>query len=550
MTPETATTGHLSRRKTASSTGSAIQFKGATDQFGHQWIVATKGETIAAAPLEQLLRSPGEFYTTLANRRVAISTSTTRARLNACVESSGFDVEIHVVDRNGWHGDDYLKPDCKTPKKFGGKLVVDARPSAASAWETLGSMETWVAKVKRLVRGQPILIFSMCCGFASLAEHLLPTSTENVLVELVGPSSIGKTTALHMVGSVFGGKDYAKSWHTTVAGLETVMAASGHALLLLDEAGHFSQSGLGAADRMAQSILMLADGTAKSRFGSSGTKRTPLVVLSTSNQSIATVLRRHDPEIAKAVQVRLLSINADAGRGLGILDHLPRGCVDASDAIRQLSALTEQHHGHAAVAFVNRLEAVLADPDQRAALAKKVESRVRKFHRELAVDPADGQMARVADKFARLYAAGLIAKDFGLLPIKSIGLHLANLFMRNYPASAAPASVSLTAVAKLNAYYRHHRREFVDLNSGTYASLSNAEIDQGYGFDRTESDGSKSLNLTSKAWGRLFGTGARDALNEFDKLGLLIAKDGKQRQIKVRANQAKDRVYSVRIGTT
>jgi uncharacterized protein (DUF927 family) len=76
---------------------------------------------------------------------------------------------------------------------------------------------------------------------ASFAGPLIgPCSAESGGINLKGPSSIGKTTVLHMAGSAWGGNPsdsngYNQTWRATSNGLEGVASAHSDTLLCLDE---------------------------------------------------------------------------------------------------------------------------------------------------------------------------------------------------------------------------------------------------------------------------------------------------------------------------
>ena len=87
---------------------------------------------------------------------------------------------------------------------------------------------------------------------------------------LIGTSSTGKTTALYVAGSVWGGrsnKGFLDTWKSTANGLEAVAQLHNHCLLLLDEINEVNPYEVGAT------VYALANGSGKSRMNKDTTSR-------------------------------------------------------------------------------------------------------------------------------------------------------------------------------------------------------------------------------------------------------------------------------------
>lgn len=105
-------------------------------------------------------------------------------------------------------------------------------------------------------------------------------------------------------------------------------------------------------------------------------------------------------------EVRLATVEADAGAGLGPFEYTHGAAPDAfADTLVAASA---RHHGTAGPAFV---EWLVADTD--AALVA-VETACTEFAERHRLHEADGQVQRVAHRFALIAAAGEIATGYGL----------------------------------------------------------------------------------------------------------------------------------------
>src|SRR5205814_2019805 len=124
---------------------------------------------------------------------------------------------------------------------------------------------------------------------------------------LVGGSSIGKTTALLVAGSVCGGGGiggYLRSWRATSNGLEGVAAAHCDSLLCLDEMGQVNSHEAGA------SAYMLANGVGKARANRNGESKPAsewrTIFLSTGELSLADKIIEdgRNRQVAAGQQVR------------------------------------------------------------------------------------------------------------------------------------------------------------------------------------------------------------------------------------------------------
>jgi putative DNA primase/helicase len=92
-------------------------------------------------------------------------------------------------------------------------------------------------------------------------------------LHFLGKSSMGKTTALYMAGSVFGGGGrlgFIDSWRSTANSLEGVCAAHNDALLCLDELSQLSSRDAG------ETAYMICNGCGKNRFSRDIKLRKPL----------------------------------------------------------------------------------------------------------------------------------------------------------------------------------------------------------------------------------------------------------------------------------
>jgi putative DNA primase/helicase len=315
------------------------------------------------------------------------------------------------VDRIGWHGAAFVLPD----ESFGTadeKVILQFGSSASDhAFAVSGTLEDWRREVAEPCSGNSRLVFSLSAGFAGPLLALV--EAENGGFHLRGSSSIGKNTAMLVAASVWGGgglKGFVRQWRATANALEGVAAAHCDTLLCLDELNQVDGKEAGAV------AYMLANGAGKSRARRDGSTRRPaewrILFLSNGEISLAEKVSEDFRRNATAGQkVRLVDIQADAGAGLGLFEDI-HGCVDGHVFAVQLKDASERYYGIAARAFLGRL---VESPDA----AREILGHARsEFIKTNVSEASDGQVRRVAERFALVAAAGELAIAWKILPWK------------------------------------------------------------------------------------------------------------------------------------
>jgi uncharacterized protein (DUF927 family) len=261
----------------------------------------------------------------------------------------------------------------------------------------------WKELVAAPAAGNSRLAFAISASFAGPLLH--PLGQESGGFHFKGGSSIGKTSILHAARSTWGCA--LGSWRTTDNAAEGMAAGACDTLHLLDEV---SQADGRAVDAMA---YMLGNGTGKGRASRSGAAREVatwrILFLSTGELSLADKIAETGKRARAGQEVRVIDIPADAGRGHGVFDTL-HGFRSGAALADQLRHAAEAHSGHAARAFLEELTRDLAETAEatRAYMAAWLAQQVP--------DGADGQVGRVATRFALVAAAGELATEVGILP--------------------------------------------------------------------------------------------------------------------------------------
>src|SRR6202000_667134 len=107
-------------------------------------------------------------------------------------------------------------------------------------------------------------------------------------LHLMGNSTVGKTTALRAAASVFGGRDYMRSWRATSNAMESTAAQHSDALLILDEIGQVEPQGGGDI------VYMIGNGAGKGRATRTATAKPVLtwrlLFLSSGEKTLSAIM--------------------------------------------------------------------------------------------------------------------------------------------------------------------------------------------------------------------------------------------------------------------
>ncbi|MDW8399103.1 MAG: DUF927 domain-containing protein [Acetobacteraceae bacterium] len=313
-----------------------------TDPRGneHQWSMPRAMLAGDGAELRAMLLSRGLFVAPGRKAREKL------AELLLTVSPPGL---VCVTRRLGWHGGSFVLPE-PDPDLAPGLVLQTERLDALPPLHEAGTLEEWRREVAALAVGNSRRVLALGAAFAAPLLDLV--GMEGGGVHLRGSSSIGKTSAAWVAGSVWGGSAddrvrWVRSWRATANALEAVAAAHSDLLLVLDEIGEAS------GETIAEAAYMLANGSGKGRAARDGALRAPatwrVLFLSTGETGLAAHMAeaRGGPRRLRAGQeVRVLDVPAEAGP-LGLFERLPTGCATPAAFADWLRGAAKRFHGTA-----------------------------------------------------------------------------------------------------------------------------------------------------------------------------------------------------------
>mgnify|MGYP000131917832 FL=1 len=356
-----------------------------------------------AMPASMLSGDGNEYRKHLLSLGLRIGTSqVSRERLTYYIQTRNPEDLARCTDRAGWHGDIFVMPD-RTLGESNERVIFQSSGAAANAFREAGTHDDWKVKVGAPCVGNSRLLFAVSVALAGPTLYF--TGMESGGFHFRGGSSSGKTTALRVAASVYGGKDFMERWRATDNALEGLAAQHSDTVLILDEIAQVDPKVVG------ECAYLLSNGAGKARMGRTGTPRQSLKWLLFYLSAGEVGLADHMAEVGKRTRagqdIRLAEIPADAGKNMGLFEDL-HGVSDGARFANTLNANAARAYGVVGRMFIERLAS------ERDTASGFIKAKMKSFMERLRERGAEGQAQRVASRFAQVGAAGELASHWGL----------------------------------------------------------------------------------------------------------------------------------------
>ncbi|TSD90293.1 DUF927 domain-containing protein [Mycobacterium sp. KBS0706] len=312
---------------------------------------------------------------------------------------------------SGWRGETAMM--FVTPDRTIGPAVepvIFVGGAGPSKMNVAGTVEDWRDRVAALCVGNPYLVFFTAVSFAAPLPYF--SGEPGGGFHLVGSSSVGKTTALIVAGSPWGGggrhpeRGFTETWRVTDNGLEGIAQRHNDLPLILDEIGE------ARAEQISNIVYMVANGQGKGRAQQDGTARERggwrTLLLSSGEKTLQTLVGEIHRMPKAGLDIRLLNIPIPDGRPLGLLDDL-HGFTTPEEFVHALRDRATRCYGAAGIAYLERLIEIGAD-----ALKDRIAADARAFIARHDLGDAHGQVKRAATRFALVETAGTLATEVGI----------------------------------------------------------------------------------------------------------------------------------------
>jgi uncharacterized protein (DUF927 family) len=360
-----------------------------------------------AIPMEMFKGDAQELRGYLLSKGLEISHKH-RQKLSDYIQRTNPHRKAKSISKTGWHQHHFALPDAVFPAS--NDMHLQNSYLGYTAFNTCGTLEGWQQQIGRYIPGNSRLVLAACVAFAAPLLRII--NAESGLFHLRGGSSIGKSTALSVSASIWGGdpdNGYIRQWRSTANALEATAVAHNDCLLCLDEMGQIDGKEAGEV------AYMLANESGKSRMSKDITLRKPLTwklyALSTGEVSLQEKLREAQKRTYAGMETRFVDILADVGKGHGLFDTT-HDLANGNALSTHLREASQQYYGTPIRAFLDCLT-----QQKRAVVSESIMQQVQNFTTDHTPAKADGQVQRVCQRFGLLMAAGMLASGYGVLPV-------------------------------------------------------------------------------------------------------------------------------------
>ncbi len=458
------------------------------------------------------------------------------------------DATARCVARVGWHRvanrDVFVLPDA-VYGDAGERVLLQGAGGVEHKFNQAGLLAEWQSAIGRYCIGNTRLLLAASAAFA--APLLMLTGEQSGGINFKGGSQIGKTTALRIAGSVWGGDSeplgYMRQWRATANGLEGTAAAHCDALLALDELGQIDPREAGDV------AYMLANGAGKGRAGREGNARPVLYwrtfILSTGETSLADLAQEAGRRAKAGQEVRLVDLPADLENGLGVFDDL-HDEPSAEALVRALRDATTRLYGTPIRAFLAALTTEIAA--SRDMLLGALQDRRRAFIEQYVPKGASGQVFSVAGRFALVATAGELATRYGVTGWKpgdadwGVGLCFRAWLDRRGGVGMREEE---TGIAQVRAFIEQHGSARFEISG----AAPEQRIISRAGFKRSEDNGAWEYLVLPEVWRQEVckGHDPSQIAKALAERGLLVpGSEGKHSRSMTIPGYKKMRVYHLR----
>lgn len=311
------------------------------------------------------------------------------------------------VNSIGWHGPVFVLPAKSYGKCLERVLLQTANARKVSPYAISGTLLEWQNNIGNKCVGNSRIILAVCVALTGPLLDAL--KLENGGFHFRGQSSTGKTKALSVSASIYGGKAMVRVWRATGNAIESLAREHNDTVLLLDELGQVDPAEAGDI------AYTLGNGQTKARSNVNGdakeTSNWRLLFISTGEIGLAEHVAAGGGTVKAGQEIRMLDIPADAGAGYGVFENI-HGATSPSAFADSLQTLSETYYGSPADALLSKLTEP-GELDLAVAFIRKVQDQ---FIQQYVPNDAHGQVIRAATRFGAVAGVGEYCIQIGILP--------------------------------------------------------------------------------------------------------------------------------------
>ena len=405
------------------------------------------------------------------------------------------------------------QPDCK--------IRAEKKPLGLDS----ATLDAWKQQVGVLCENNPNLIFVICHALSAplRVEHKRPF----VIIQFIGPSSVGKTTTQKVVTSMWVSplaEGAIPQLNGTLIGIYERLSQYAGQPACFQDTRQFA-----AASELEKLLYSVADASSRFKHGKSSKPLTCTLILS-NERSILDMAAKDKDNLDEGVFARYLEIHAEAEHGMF---HDIHEADNAAEFAREIESRAEQYSS-------------AVWPEWIASLSKKWNEVDRKYARDFKLEQdnllndLDGnKLAAVDQRLIREFAyslwTGVLAVKMGILPftqgdIRITFQHVLKSYLLRRSSGATPLAERAIEVV----------RGYIDQNPARFPRLESygsSEIKMGCaGYRHKTQDGQELFlffpQVFRKAFIVLFGNVVFDFLLKADLL-MVNGSVGNQYQVRL-----------------
>jgi hypothetical protein len=392
---------------------------GLIDPADNKWVLSSHKGAQALLPYADFALNRGQLWTAMAERGLVVIAKAVKNSIITQVEELE-DFEHRVIfSRPGWLGGQFATASGRViapPKTTKG--IVGFQPNRIKCAQ-IGTHKGWLREVALPLVGHHIPCFALMTCFAAPLLDLIGR-VDNFGFELSGAGGKGKSTAQRLMASVVGpamekNQGYITSFYMTPAALEKSMRWHADMPYIIDEANLFGSGTGGRADHRAMQdfSFQMSSGMSKGRFDMPDQEGYRFIYVTSANEPFHELLGRTHRDTANAASDRLMPIVVPEGDA-GVFGPLPSAYQSYREFILALETGMSCQYGTAMPKFLQAL--VRERHENELELLEKIRDRINHFKKHVGVNENNGSDVRVAEAFGLVYAAGVCARAYKVLP--------------------------------------------------------------------------------------------------------------------------------------
>lgn len=393
---------------------------------GMEYIKVGDGETTAYAPYAEFGISCGQAAQTLSEAGLIIVDRAVWARIRYAISGfspSGFKPRP-LIDRPGWTKGHFALADGDVFSPVGKKKAETLFCPERRLCRKAGSGLAWKRGVAGRLVGQHLASFILMTAFAAPLLGLA-RKVGNFGFEIIGAPGKGKSTLQQILASTAGypfadgNGHYGMSLNATANGLEAEMIKYADMVMPLEESTLFAAGGSAGmrSSSFAGLMFRMADGSTKSRGLGANSSRQVIVrfiAVMSGNDASADVQARGGRKVSTADTDRMITLRLADDCPYGTFEFLPNGFASSGALADAIKSAISKNYGLAIRRFLRCLVNECAANEAK--LKRSIRRWMAKFRARVGVDSNDGSAKRLVSAFGLVYAAGLLAKRYGILP--------------------------------------------------------------------------------------------------------------------------------------